>query len=55
MNRIGTLLCGLTFIGMGALYARAAIDHWLPHAIGLVFLLAGMSFIYKAINRWIDG
>ncbi len=55
MNKIGNLLCGLTFIGMGALYARAAIDHWLPHAIGLVFLLAGMSFIYRAINRWIDG
>lgn len=55
MNRIGNLLCGLTFIGMGALYARAAIDHWLPHAIGLVFLLAGMAIIYRAIDRWIDG
>ena len=55
MNKIGNLLCGFSFIGMGALYARAAIDHWLPYAIGLVFLLAGMAIIYRAIDRWIDG
>ena len=55
MNKIGSLLCGFSFIGMGALYARAAIDHWLPYAIGLVFLLAGTAIIYRAIDRWIDG
>ena len=43
-------MCGLAFIGMGALYARAAIDHWLAHTIGLIFLLSGMVIIYRAIS-----
>ncbi len=50
MRRAGNLLCGLTFIGMGVLYARAAIDHWLAYAIGLIFLLSGMVIIYRAIS-----
>lgn len=50
MNRAGNIMCGLAFIGMGALYARAAIDHWLAYAIGLIFLLSGMIIIYRTIN-----